>query len=88
MRRPFALVSHYTSIREVIYIAAKMGWRIYQMDVKTTFLNGFLQEEVYIKKHEGFELHERESHVCRLKKALYGLKQTMRAWYKRIDAYL
>jgi hypothetical protein len=57
------------------------------MDVKTTFLNGLIQEEVYIEKPLGFEVHGRYSHVCILKKALYGMKQAPRAWYLRIDAY-
>eukprot|EP00253_Pinus_taeda_P023475 PITA_23475 len=50
------------------------------MDVKTTFLNGSIKKEVYVEQPEGFEIHDRESHVCRLKKALYGLKQAPRAW--------
>ena len=58
------------------------------MDVKTAFLNGLLQEEVYLEQPQGFEVYERDSHVCRLKKALYGLKQAPRAWYSRIDSYL
>eukprot|EP00253_Pinus_taeda_P034044 PITA_34044 len=57
-----------------------MGWEIHQMDVKTTFLNGVIEEEVYIEQPEGFETHEKKSHVCRLKKALYRLKQGPRAW--------
>ena len=57
------------------------------MDVKTTFLNGVI-EEVYIEQPEDFETHERKSHLWRLKKALYGLKQAPRAWYGRIDGYL
>jgi hypothetical protein len=73
----FALVAWYTSIRAVISIVAEMGWRIHQMDVKTPFLNGII-EEVYIEQLVGFEVHGRESHVCRLKKALYS----------RIDSYL
>jgi hypothetical protein len=84
----FAPVARYTSIRVVISIAAEMGWKIHQMDVKTAFLNGLIEEEVYIEQPLGFEVHGRESHVCRLKKALYGLKQAPRAWYSRIDAYL
>jgi hypothetical protein len=84
----FPSVARYTSIRAVISIAAEMGWKIHQMDVKTAFLNGLIQEEVYIEQPLGFEVHGRESHVCRLKKALYGLKQAPRAWYSRIDAYL
>jgi hypothetical protein len=84
----FALVARYTLIRAVISIAAKMGWKIHEMDVKTAFLNGLIEEEVYIEQPLGFEVHGRESHVCRLKKALYGLKQAPIAWYSRIDAYL
>jgi hypothetical protein len=84
----FVPVSRYTSIRAVISIAIEMGWKIHQMDVKTTFLNGLIEEEVYIENPLGFEVHGRESHVCRLKKAFYGLKQAPRAWYSRIYAYL
>ena len=58
------------------------------MDVKTAFLNGIIQEEVYVEQPQGFEIHRRESHVCKLKKTLYGLKQVPRAWYFRIDSYL
>eukprot|EP00253_Pinus_taeda_P001713 PITA_01713 len=75
----FAPVAKYTSIRSVISLVAQMVWEINQMDVKTTFLNGVI-EEVYIEQPEGFETHEKKSHVCRLKKALYWLKQAPRAW--------
>eukprot|EP00253_Pinus_taeda_P020950 PITA_20950 len=61
----------YTSIRSVISLAAQMGWEIHQMDIKTTFLNGVIEDEVYIEQLEGFETYEKKSHVCRLKKALY-----------------
>jgi hypothetical protein len=50
------------------------------MDVKTVFLNGSIEEEVYIVKPQGFEVHQRKTHVCILKKILYGLKQAPRAW--------
>ena len=65
-----------------------MEWKIHEMDVKTTFLNGELKEEVYIEQPEGFVAHNKETRVCRLKKELYRLKQAPRAWYERIDAYL
>jgi hypothetical protein len=84
----FAPVARYTSIRAVMSLVSFMGWRIHQMDVKTTFLNGIIEEEVYIEQPQGFEVSGKESHVCRLKKALYGLKQAPRAWYSRIDGYL
>lgn len=61
-----------------------MGWNIHQMDVKKSFLNGVIEEEVYIYKPEGFEAFDQECHVCRLKRALYGLKQAPQAWYTQI----
>jgi hypothetical protein len=84
----FVPVARYTSIRTIIAIAAELGWRIHQMDVKTAFLNGFIEEEVYIEQPQGFEVSDRETHMCLLRKALYGLKQAPRAWYSRIDTYL
>ena len=58
------------------------------MDVKTAFLNGVVEEEVYVEQPLGFETHDRDSHVCRLNKALYGLKKEPRTWYDRIDSFL
>jgi hypothetical protein len=58
------------------------------MYVSTTFLNGEIEEEVYIEHPDGFVIHEKESHVCRSKKALYGLKHAPRAWYEKINGYL
>ena len=58
------------------------------MDVKSSFQNGELEEEVYIEKLEGFQLSENTDYVCKLNKALYGLKHTPRAWYSRLDKYL
>ena len=58
------------------------------MDVNTTFLNGVIEEEVYIEQPQGFETHDHKTHVYRLKKALYGLKKAPRAWYGRIDGFL
>jgi hypothetical protein len=84
----FAPVARYTSIRTIIALATKMKWKLHQLDVKTTFLNGIIEEEVYIEKPQGFEVEDRKSNVCKLKKALYGLKQAPRAWYGRIDNFL
>jgi hypothetical protein len=84
----FSPVARYTSIMAVISITSDMRWRIHQMDVKTTFLNRVIEEEVYIEQLQGFEERGRDSHVCKLKKELYGLKQAPRAWYSRIDGYL
>ena len=58
----------------ILVLAAVMNWKIHQMDVNTTFLNGVVEEEVYVEKPLGFETHDRKSHVCKLKKALYGMK--------------
>eukprot|EP00253_Pinus_taeda_P013345 PITA_13345 len=58
------------------------------MDVKTAFLNGTINEKVYIEQPLGFEVKDRKAYVCRLKKSLYGLKQAPKAWYVRMDAYL
>jgi hypothetical protein len=70
----FASVAGYTSIRAIISLATSMGWSLHQMHVKTTFLNGVIEEKVYIEQPQGFEVHPRKTHVCRLKKASYGLK--------------
>jgi hypothetical protein len=56
--------------------------------VKLAFLNGELEEEVYIKNPEGFQLSENTDYVCKLKKAMYGLKRAPREWYSRLDKYL
>jgi hypothetical protein len=58
------------------------------MDVKSTFINGELKEEVYIKQLEGFLLSEMEDYVCTLNKALYERKQAPRSWYSILDRYL
>jgi hypothetical protein len=75
----FSLFARYTSIRMIIALATSIGWKLHQMDGKTTFLNGEIEKEIYIEQPDGFVIHEKESHVCRLKKALYGLKQAPRA---------
>ncbi|GJR07552.1 retrovirus-related pol polyprotein from transposon TNT 1-94 [Tanacetum coccineum] len=61
---------------------------IYQMDVKTAFLNGELKEEVYVSQPKGFVDPDNPTHVYRLKKALYGLKQALRAWYNTLSRFL
>jgi hypothetical protein len=65
-----------------------MKWKLHQMDIKTYFLNGVIEEEVYIEKPQVFEVEDRKTHVCKLKKDLYRLKQVPRAWYGRIDIFL
>ena len=58
------------------------------MDIKSTFLNGYLEEEVYVEQPQGYEVIGQEHKVYMMKKELYGLKQALRAWYSRIDSYL
>lgn len=84
----FAPVARMEAIRMILAYACSKDITVYQMDVKSTFLNGELKEEVYIEQPEGFQLLENRNYVCRLKKALYGLKQAPRAWYARLDRYL
>jgi len=59
-----------------------------QLDVKTAFLHGELEEEIYMKQHEGFVVPGKEQYVCRLKNSLCGLKQAPRQWYKRFDTFM
>ncbi|GJZ47474.1 retrovirus-related pol polyprotein from transposon TNT 1-94 [Tanacetum coccineum] len=68
--------------------AAHMNMVIYQMDVKTAFLNGNLREEVYVSQPDGFVDPDKPNHVYKLKKALYGLKQAPRAWYDMLSSFL
>ena len=64
----------------MLAIAAYHDYEIWQMDVKTAFLNGYLEEEVYMSQPEGFVSKGRENQVCKLKKSIYGLKQVSRSW--------
>lgn len=84
----FAPTARYTTIRSLVSLATSMGWNIHQMDIKVAFLNGTIDEEVYIKQPLGFKIKDRRTYVCILKKELYGVKQAPRAWYARTDAYL
>ena len=88
VQETFAPTARMTTIRTIIALAASRRWPIYQMDVKSAFLNGDLKEEVYVTQPPGFEMPNSESKVCKLKKALYGLKQAPRAWNKKIDSFL
>ena len=83
----FAPMDRHTSIKAIIFVASVIGWKLHRMDVKTAFLNGVMEEEVYIDQPPGFDTHDRESHVC-MKKTLYWFKQAPKAWYAKIDGFL
>ncbi|XP_007014182.2 PREDICTED: uncharacterized mitochondrial protein AtMg00810 [Theobroma cacao] len=76
------------TIRLITTIAATCKWKLYHLDVKSAFLNGKLNEEIYIEQPLGFEIESDKGKVYRLHKALYGLKQAPRAWYSKIDPFL
>ncbi|GKA94898.1 retrovirus-related pol polyprotein from transposon TNT 1-94, partial [Tanacetum coccineum] len=76
----FAPVARLEAIKIFLAYAAYMGFMVYQIDVKSGFLNGKLSKEVYVKKPHGFESSEFPNYVCKLDKALYGLKQARKAW--------
>ncbi|GJT72473.1 retrovirus-related pol polyprotein from transposon TNT 1-94 [Tanacetum coccineum] len=84
----FAPVARIEAIQIFVANAAHKNMTIYQMDVKTDFLNGELKEEVYVSQPEGFVDQDNPSHVYKLKKALYGLKQAPRAWYDMLSSFL
>jgi len=84
----FALVAQFDTIRLLLALSAQKDWKVYQLDVKSAFLNGYLQEEIFIKQPKGFEVKGQEEKVYLLKNALYGLKQAPRAWYSITDEYL
>ncbi|GKF43874.1 retrovirus-related pol polyprotein from transposon TNT 1-94 [Tanacetum coccineum] len=81
-------VARLETIRTFIAFAAHMNMVVYQMDVKTAFLNGILREEVYVIQPDGFVDPENPNHVYKLKKALYGLKQAPHAWHDLLSSFL
>ncbi|GKD30159.1 retrovirus-related pol polyprotein from transposon TNT 1-94 [Tanacetum coccineum] len=84
----FALVARLEAIRIFLAFVTHMNMVVYQMDVKTVFLNGNLWEEVYVSQPDGFVDPDNPNHVYKLKKALYGLKQAPRAWYDMLSSFL
>nr|GEV07735.1 copia protein [Tanacetum cinerariifolium] len=84
----FASVARLEAIRIFLAFVAHMNMVVYQMDVKTAFLNGNLREEVYVSQPDGFMDQDNLNHVYKLKKALYGLKQAPRAWYDMLSSFL
>ncbi|GJX95060.1 retrovirus-related pol polyprotein from transposon TNT 1-94 [Tanacetum coccineum] len=87
-KESFALVARLEAIRIFIAFTAHINMVVYQMDVKTAFLNGILREEVYVSPPDGFVDPENPNHVYKLKKSLYGLKQVPRAWYDLLSSFI
>jgi hypothetical protein len=84
----FSPVIKMTSLRVLLALATIHNFYVHQMDVTTAFLNGVLNEEIYITQRLGFINPDTASKVCRLHKSLYGLKQAPRVWYELFDTYL
>ena len=81
----FSPVAMLKSIRILLFITAHYNYEIWQMDVKTVFLNGNLEEKIYMMQLEGFITKNQEHMACKLKRSIYGLKQASRSWYIRFD---
>jgi len=84
----YAPVARLEAVRLLLAYASMCNFKLHQMDVKSAFLNGFLNEEVYVSQPPGFEDHLYPNHVFKLKKALYGLKQAPRQWYEMLSNFL
>jgi hypothetical protein len=84
----FAPVTRLEVNRILLTFAASKGFKLYQMDVKSAFLNGVIQEEVFVRQPSGFKNPKYPNRVYKLSKALYGLKQAPRAWYARLNMFL
>jgi hypothetical protein len=84
----FAPVAHLEAIRILLAFAASKGFKLYQMDMKSAFLNGVIQEEVYVRQPRGFESPKYPDRVYKFSKALYSLKQAPRAWCARLKSFL
>ncbi|GKB08071.1 retrovirus-related pol polyprotein from transposon TNT 1-94 [Tanacetum coccineum] len=84
----YALVARLESIRILLAYACALDFKLFQMGVKSAFLNGFINEEVYVAQPSGFIDFEKPDHVYKLKKALCGLKQAPKAWYDRLKDFL
>jgi hypothetical protein len=80
----YAPVARLEAIRILLAYACAYNIKLYQIDVKSAFLNGYINEEVYVEQPPSFEHDKKPNHMYKLKKALYGLKQVPRAWYERL----
>jgi len=81
----FSPISKNDSLRIILALVANYDLELHQMDVKTAFLNGSLEEDVYMDQHEGFSIKSKEHLACKLKKSIYRLKQASRQWYLKFN---
>jgi hypothetical protein len=84
----YALVTRLEAIRILLAYACAHNIKLYQMDVKSAFLNGYINEKVYVEQPPGFEDEKKSNHVYKLRKALYGMKQAPRVCYERLRDFL
>jgi hypothetical protein len=79
----YSPIARLTTIRVLLSLASSHGLLVHQMDVKTAFLNGELEEEIYMEQPDGFVVDGQEGKVCKLLKSLYGLKQAPKQWHEK-----
>ena len=84
----FSLVVKMSSICVALGLTTRLNLEVEQLDVKTAFLHGDLEKEIYMQKPERFEVKGKEKLICKSKKSLYGLKQALRQWYKKFDSFM
>ena len=84
----YAPVARLEAVRLLLAFSCIKGFKLFQMDVKSAFLNGYINEEVFVSQPPGFEDHQHPEYVFKLQKALYGLKQAPRQWYERLSDFL
>jgi len=84
----YAPIARLEAIRLLLAYASIIKFKLYQMDVKNVFLNGFIKEDVYVEQPPGFEDYKFSNHIYKLKKALYGLKKAPRSWYEHLSTFL
>ena len=84
----FSSVVRHASIRVLMAITATQNLELEQLDVKTAFLHGNLQEKIFMSQPEGYKAPDRRDYVCLLKKSFYGLKQSLRQWYLKFDEFM
>jgi hypothetical protein len=86
--KAYAPVAKFKAIRILLAYASAHNIKLYQMDVKSAFLNGYINEEVYVEQPPSFKDYKKLNHVYKLKKTLYSLKQAPRAWYEKLRDFL